>query len=465
MKRIFAVLLVCLLTGCARERQVVIVSTNDIHSSIDNFPRLATLVERLRAETGGRVLLVDAGDRWTGNPFVDKAHKPLSPVVELMNELGYDVATLGNHEFDWGQARLRERLDEMEFPVVCANISSAGSELGYVPPYAFIDIDGVRFAFLGLVHNFTGARRPEGKNEHFEGLAFPDVFDTARDYAWLADSCDVFVGLTHIGHDRDLILAEEVPELDLIIGGHTHTELTEPVKVGDVVVTQAGGRLKYAGVTVVTKKRGEVTIENRLVRLDTIAPMPWFEKMVAGYNSNPELLTPIGETAAPFGKAGLKNLVTDAIRESVGADVVFYHSGGIRVDTLAGTVSTADLYRIEPFLSEVYTLRMTPGQIKGMVLARWNDPISPTHGPDIMPSGVGYTILTNEAGDAVDVTFDRPERASYFVAMPDYLYKNYTFDRPATFVETGRQVTEMLQEYIVRHNPVEADNVARITIK
>ena len=111
MKRFFAAFAaasVILLAGCAGERRVVIVSTNDIHSSIDNFPRLATLVEELRAAEGAdRVLLVDAGDRWTGNPFVDLASPPLYPIVELMNELGYDVATLGNHEFDWGQRLLQ----------------------------------------------------------------------------------------------------------------------------------------------------------------------------------------------------------------------------------------------------------------------------------------------------------------------------------------------------------------------
>ncbi len=471
MKRFFVAALLILLASCAVARsdggrRVVIVSTNDIHSSIEGFPRLATYVEQLRSREGAdRVLLVDAGDRWTGNPFVELAEKPLSPLVELMNELGYDVATLGNHEFDWGQPMLRERLDEMDFEVVCANVESDGSELGPIAPYVFIKAGGIRFAFLGLVHNYTAGHRPEGKDEHFVGLAFPDVYQTTRKYTWLADKCDVFVALSHLGYDRDLDLAEEFQELDLVIGGHSHTRVTEPEKVGNVLVTQAGSRLEYAGVTTVTKIGDSVVIENRLVPLDEIAPDARFSEMVARYNDNPELRSVIGRTAAPFDKAGVKNLVADAVLEGTGADVALYHSGGIRINELEGEIINADLYRIEPFMSEVYTLRMTPGQIKGMILARWNDPISPAHGPDIMPSGLGYTILTDEAGNAVNVVFDRPECDSWLVAMPDYLYKNYTFDRSEDAFETGRQVTSLLHDYISAHSPLEPDNSARIIIE
>jgi 5'-nucleotidase len=471
MKRFFAAALAILLAGCGVERRVVIVSTNDIHSSIDNFPRLATFVEGVRATEGAdRVLLVDAGDRWTGNPFVDLAAEQLAPIVELQNELGYNVSTLGNHAFDWGQPLLRERLDQMRFPVVCANIESAGSELGPIAPYVFIEAGGLRFAFLGLVTNFSSQGRPEGKAEHFTGLTFPDVFETAARYAPLTDSCDLYVGLTHIGHTSDLALAERVPGMGLIIGGDSHTEVTEPVRVGGTLVTQAGSKLKYAGVTTVVRqgrgRRARTTIENRLVLLDTIAPSPRFAGMVRRYNDNPALLGSIGSTAAPFSKLGVKNLAAAAIRSATGADLAIYHSGGVRVDSLGGGVSIADLHSIDPFRSEVYTMRLTPGQIKGLVMNKFNDP-SPkeSHAPDLVPDGFAYTIVTDEAGEAVNVIFDRPERASYLVAMPDYVYKNYKFDRPADAVNTGMLVTAALGDYIAAHSPLSPDNTQRITIR
>jgi 2',3'-cyclic-nucleotide 2'-phosphodiesterase (5'-nucleotidase family) len=189
--------------------------------------------------------------------------------------------------------------------------------------------------------------------------------------------------------------------------------------------------------------------------------------MVKRYNADPALLAPIGETAAPFDLRGVRNLVTDALRAGTKADIALYHAGGIRIDTLAGPLNTADLYRIEPFFSEVYTLRMTPGQIKGLVIAKFNDTINPkeSHGPDVMPSGFGYTVVTDEAGEAVDVVFDRPERPSYLVAMPDYLYKNYRFDRTESVTETGLQVTALLRDHIVGRTPLQPDDTPRIVIK
>lgn len=457
----------CAIACAPREQKVVIVSTNDMHSAIDNFPKLATLVEQLRIENDGSVLLVDAGDRWTGNPFVDLADRPLYPIVNLMNELGYNIATIGNHEFDWGQQLLEQRTREMEFPVVCANIETAGSQLSSFPPYAIIEKDGIRFAFLGLVTNFTRFGRPEGKAENFEGLAFPDVYETAEKYAWLKDSCDVFVGLTHIGDAADTVLARRVPQLDLIIGGHSHTVISEPEVYGNALVTQAGSKLRYAGVTTVTKKGRNISIENRLVPLDPIPPMQYFAGIVQRYNANPALHAVIGEAASPFSKNGVANMMTDAIRAKTKSDLSLYHSGGIRVDTLAGGISVASLFSIEPFMSEVYTLEMTAGQIKGLIISKFNDTINPkeSHGPDLFPSGFTYTVITDEAGEAIDVRFGQAERKSYKVAMPDYIYKNYKFYRTDEAVETGYLVTTILREYIESNTPVTPDNTRRIEIK
>ena len=104
------ILFTLLLAGCIDQKceHLYIISTNDIHSSIDAFPRLATLVAEY--ETKGEVLLVDAGDRVSGNAYVDDATEPGIPIIDLMNTIGYDAATLGNHEFDFGYAQLMENL-------------------------------------------------------------------------------------------------------------------------------------------------------------------------------------------------------------------------------------------------------------------------------------------------------------------------------------------------------------------
>ena len=156
-------------------RRVVVLSTNDIHGAIQQFPRLATAIAECRDTV--EVILADAGDRWTGNAYVDKAEQKCLPVIELMNRVGYDVATLGNHEFDYGQELLRERISQADFQIVCANMESCGSELT-VPATTIIERGGIKFGFVGLITNFADGY-PDGQKTNFEGLKFYSPFEKA----------------------------------------------------------------------------------------------------------------------------------------------------------------------------------------------------------------------------------------------------------------------------------------------
>ena len=134
MFRTGLILLAAAAAACApRERTLVLLSTNDMHAKIQNFPRLAAAVENCR-DTAQLVVLVDAGDRWTGNAYVDMAATPGMPMIALMNRLGYDVATLGNHEFDHGQAFLGRMIDSMAFEVGGANVTSDTCTFPQLPP-------------------------------------------------------------------------------------------------------------------------------------------------------------------------------------------------------------------------------------------------------------------------------------------------------------------------------------------
>ena len=147
MERILRTVLIvtaAIAAACApRERTLVLLSTNDMHAKIRNFPRLAAAVEACR-DTAQLVVLVDAGDRWTGNAYVDRAATPGMPMIALMNGLGYDVATLGNHEFDHGQAFLGRMIDSMDFEVVCANVVSDTCTFPPLPPYTVLEEGGFK---------------------------------------------------------------------------------------------------------------------------------------------------------------------------------------------------------------------------------------------------------------------------------------------------------------------------------
>ena len=200
MLRMGLVAVAALAAACApRERTLVLLATNDMHAKIQNFPRLASAVEACR-DTARLVVLVDAGDRWTGNAYVDMAPTPGMPMIALMNELGYDVATLGNHEFDHGQAFLGRMIDSMDFEVVCANVVSDTCTFPQLPPYTIVDRDGIRIGFVGVVTNYEGPGHPAGNESSFAGLEFPDPQAMALKYAAeLRPECDVLVLVSHMG--------------------------------------------------------------------------------------------------------------------------------------------------------------------------------------------------------------------------------------------------------------------------
>ena len=230
--------LLILVASCAPQptRRVVILSTNDIHGAIQQFPRLATAIAECRDTV--EVILADAGDRWTGNAYVDKAEQRCLPVIEVMNRVGYDVATFGNHEFDYGQELLRERVSQAEFQIICANMESCGSELT-VPATTIIERGGIKFGFVGLITNFADGY-PDGQKTNFEGLTFPSPFEKAVELQSLKEECDVLVLISHLGDDMDRVLTVDATDYDLIIGGHTHAVLPEGQEYNGTLITQTG---------------------------------------------------------------------------------------------------------------------------------------------------------------------------------------------------------------------------------
>ncbi len=452
-----------------KEKTITIIAVNDIHGGIDNFPSLATLVGEYRTARPGRVLLIDAGDRWTGNPYVDLHPDRGYPMVELMNTLGFDLSTYGNHEFDFGLDILAERVRQSAFPYTAANIDSNGSALPQPDPYRCFDVDGVRICFMGLI---TTARAgyPDGFVHNFGSIRFSHPVSTALGYRHLKDSCNVLIGLTHIGYELDSVLALQMPELDVIIGGHSHSELPGGKLIDRTLVTQAGSRLHYADIITLTLQGGKlVKKESALVRLDTIAPDPVYTAMIDRYKQIPELSAVQGTLADDFDKWGVMNMVNDMIRQRTGADFSVYNWGGIRVESLSkGPVTLADIYSIEPFGNSVNIVKMTTGQIKELILNKFNSTGKESHRADLYPSGFTYHVRTNLRGDGVDVLFDAGRPLSddklYNVAMSDYVATAYNFSAAGTGQSTGIMLTEMLIDHLRKNSPLHGDNTPRVTI-
>ncbi|MBQ3082847.1 MAG: bifunctional metallophosphatase/5'-nucleotidase [Alistipes sp.] len=465
MKKVFGLVVLVVITllvarQCAPEQTLVILSTNDMHGKIQRMPELATAIRQCR-DTAERVVLVDAGDRWTGNAYVDKVAVPGRPIIELMNRLGYDVATLGNHEFDHGQAHLGRVLDSLVgFEVVCANVVSDTCTFPQLKPWTILERGGVKIGVVGVITNYEGQGHPAGHATSYLGLSFPDPQQAARQAAdELRSQVDVLVLLSHMGDDRDRELLASENRYDVLLGGHTH-ELIDTI-IGTTPLGQTYKDLRNVGVTTIRLRGGKVrsvAYENRPIT--QFAPDSALRCEVARYYADEALNRPIGELTATATPYGLANWFVELAKEYTHAEVGFYHIGGIRLDSLAaGGVGTAAVFDLEPFSSRMATIRMTPAEMRAMILAKYNEQTREGHRYDLI-STTPYRILTTASDEAVDVAFPTlHEGRSYKVVISDYAFKNYrAIDRSKGRIEP-KLVTDMVLESL-RRKPVTPDNNA-----
>lgn len=447
--------------ACApRERTLVLLSTNDMHAKIQRFPHLAAAVAACRDTV--TTLLLDAGDRWTGNAYVDLAQTPGMPVIALMNRLGYDAATLGNHEFDHGQAFLGRMLDSMSFEVVCANVESDTCTFPQLPPSVVIERDGIRIGIVGAVTNYEGPGHPAGNASCFEGLSFPDPQAKASECAAaLRPDVDVLVLLSHMGDDRDAELLARETRFDVILGGHTHEEVD--TLVNGTLLTQTGKDLQCVGVTTIRLRGRKIAgIDYRLVPLGGYAPDPEYQAEVDRCYADERLNRPVGSFASAADKAGLANWMASAAAAEAGAEVGFYHIGGVRLDSIpAGGIGTARIYDLEPFGTQIAVMRMTPRQMERMIVAKYNEPTREGHRLDLV-STTSYEILVNEADSAVGVRFPQLRGGrSYRVSVSDYVYKNYQGLEYSDGEITGVKVADVLLRRLETDSPLTPDNRVR----
>ena len=451
-----------------KQENIIIISTSDIHAKLDMLPRLATLLDEARAQDTARLFVVDAGDRWTGNAFVDMAPHAGRPIIEQMNRLGYDVATYGNHEFDMGLDTLQRRVEDAEFDLVLANVNTGTTPWKQPKPYVIKRAGALRVGFLGIVTNYASGH-PDGDDPVYEGTEFFSPEWTAERYGKeLREKCDLMVILSHCGLDRDTTnLATAFPYADLIISGHTHE--TYSGRVGDVAVVQGTNKLRAVGITTAKLVGGKLTdlhTEYRALPEEEVASV---KEEVEAYRHNPYLTASIGTLTAEASKRGLAQMMADEGRKVAGTDLAFYHIGGTRLHSLPqGDVSRADIYELEPFKSYLAITTMTLDEMKQMIINKFNDTTNykESHREDLIPSGLTYRIITNSKGDAVDVKF-RPEvkKDLYTVAMSDYVYGNKVYAYPRR-PESARTplVTDYLIERLAR-GPYTPDNAARVTIE
>lgn len=475
----------CMLSAITVDAEkLVILTTNDTHSQIDpdrdgmgGVMRRKVLIDSIR-RAEKNVLLIDAGDAVQGTLFFNLGGGKIEE--ELMNAMGYDYRILGNHEFDNGSDSLAKIIKVAEAQFLSTNYDMTESALApYFKKYDVRNIGGRRIGIIAL--NLS----PKGMiaEGNYDGVVYRDAVRTANAAArYLKDveGVDYVVAISHIGYSPseppgDTIIAAESTDIDLIIGGHTHTVIAPEKSDGkypsrlknadgkEVLVTQTGGKGKYLGQ--IDVNLDDLTAEYKLIPVDSRLDreyIPAIEAIINPYRSGIDSLMnlKIGETAIDLDQRGypLLNFVSDFILErgksmADNVDLAIINKYGLRVSLPKGPITEGNIISMLPFNN--YTVVL---DIKGQDLLDAFD--------------VMAVIGGNGVSKGVDVVFDpdtdkcvsakingkavEPDK-TYRLATIDYLANGGDYMMPLRRGEWVARSSNVLYKDLVNHFRTELD--------
>lgn len=477
--------------------KTVVLHTNDVHGQVDLYAKVAALKKDYEAK-GADVILVDAGDYAQGTPYVSDSQGKTA--IELMNAAGYDVVTLGNHEFDYGYANLQTIMKDAKFKVVC-NIKYNG-KLAFDASYVVETKGGLKVGFLGLTTPETSTKAHPARIKGVTFMAQNALYSFATQEAadLKADGSDVVIALTHLGVDpeskpnRSTDLYANAKGIDFIIDGHSHTKMTEGENGEPIQSTET--KLKYVGVVVIDNATKKIE-SNELIQLDGYANEDADTKAAAD-----AIITDVdARLGAVFAKSevelngkrdpgvrtqetNLGDLITDALmwyatkdgKLDVPADhiVAVTNGGGIRASIKAGDITMKDINTVLPFGNTVAVVYISGEKLlESLEAATQSAPTALGGFPQI--AGINLSLCTGAAYDKQDETYPggstyygpksinrvtinsingKPFRAkdTYAVVTNDFMAAGgdvyYAFASSPKIVDTGTPMDEALVEFI-----------------
>lgn len=355
---------------------ITIVHTNDTHARVESgngiigFAKISTKVNELR-EANPNLLLIDAGDVFHGQTIATLVRG--ESIAKILNVMKYDVMVPGNHDFNYGQERLLELKDMLDFPMLAANISKE-DDSQLLDGYMIKEIDGVKVGVFGLSTPET-AYKTHPKN--VEGLTFDNPIEKAKEMvALLKDQVDVIILVGHIGEDEgseftSKKIIAEVPGIDVFVDGHSHTLKPEGEMVEETLLVQAGAYDEAFGIVNLTLVGGKVTAKTaELFTVEDAVDVvedPTVIAAIADIKAANDLITNVlvGTTSVMLegtrevvraGESNLGNLITNAMLYESGAQIALTNGGGIRASIEAGEITVGDVITVLPFGNYIVTL-------------------------------------------------------------------------------------------------------------
>lgn len=352
----------------AEKREIHILATNDMHAQIEVFPQLAALADSLRT-IDPSLLIFSAGDNRTGNPINDKYILPAYPMVALMNQVGFNGSALGNHEFD--VLSLKALIGLSNFRYICANAFPSDSSGIKLVPCQVFDVEGLKVGVIGCIQ-LSPKGIPSTHPDNLVGISFKPAEEIIPQYEYLSKECDATILLSHLGYPDDIKMAEQFPWLDLIIGGHTHTQLKGNEVKNGVLITQNRNKLHRVTYITLTVEDGKV-VDKKAEYID-VRKFPKtvkvVEEMARFYNDNPTLRRILAVADTPFEtREELGCLMCDAFMEETGAEIGIVNPGGVRIESHPqGDITVRDVLEMDPFDNHAVILELTGNEIAHMML-------------------------------------------------------------------------------------------------
>ena len=378
MKKILlaSLLMLVTLTASAQERRELhILSTNDMHAAIEQFPRLGFVADSLRALYPD-LLILSAGDNRSGDPINDMFEIPAYPMVALMNQVGFHATAVGNHEFDSNQYGLAKLIGLSAFSTLCANMEPDPKFNMHVKPYQLFDCGGISVGVLGITA-LGSLGTPESHPARMTDIKFMDPLETIKKYEFLRKQCDVVLLLSHLGYKDDVKFSAQLPWVDIIVGGHSHTQLDGGEIHNGILITQNMKSLPFAthstlvleGNKIVEKKAERFAVAGKGEVNNTIAAL------VQYFSQNPAFKRVLAVAETPFAcKEELGCLMCDAYIVETGADFSYQNAGGVRIESHpAGDLTMGDVMMVDPFQNAAVELNVTGKELSDMLISCYDN--------------------------------------------------------------------------------------------
>jgi 5'-nucleotidase len=468
---------------------VTFLQINDVYSTvpidgIGGLARVATVKQTLAA-AGRTPFLVLAGDFLS--PSVASSVFKGAQMIAALNAAGLDLATLGNHEFDFGDDVLIQRMREARWQWVVSNVvdTNTGKPIGNAAPYVVKAFGALKVGFIGLCLN-----TPEIASDKLKHTRIVDPLVAAGRYLPMVkrEGATVIVAVTHLAFATDRALVEKFPQIDLIIGGHEHYLITSAENRS--LISKAGSDAKYVA-RIDVNRRADGTVERFYELIPVTSALhddPRTADVIASYERRlgAELETVVGVSRVPLDAESLRlrasetnlgDFITDAIRADAGTQIAILNAGSIRGNRVypAGPLTRRMLVEMEPFDNVICTLAV-PGRV---VLEALNSGVSKLPAAaGQFPQVSGLTMAVDRrapAGDRVrDVRVNGEPLAldkTYTVAMPDFMLKGgdgYTMfagRRVLVGPEAGSLVSAALEKYVVARREIAPQIDGRIALR